>query len=100
MRLPLVLSLALTLACDSTAPREHGPPPPVPEFRYDQLYSLTVPTYDGSGQAVHPDAALTPPGWGGATTQLFVTPYPNGDATKENPSLLPDHCSTGSCRTE
>src|SRR2546426_716174 len=37
--------------------------------------------------AVHPDAAETPLAWGGAATQLFVTPYPYGDATKENPSL-------------
>lgn len=48
---------------------------------------LSLVTYDGSGQAVHPDAALTPETWDAARTQLFVTPYPNGDASKENPSL-------------
>jgi len=48
---------------------------------------LALETFDGSGQAVHPDAAVTPFAWGASETELFVTPYPNGDATKENPSL-------------
>src|SRR5438270_11201568 len=50
---------------------------------------LSLDTYDGSGQAVHPDPAATPFEWGGgAGEQLFVTPYPDGDASKENPSLF------------
>lgn len=51
------------------------------------IHILTLTTYDGSGQAVHPDAAATPPSWGAGAEQLFVTPYPNGNATLENPSL-------------
>jgi hypothetical protein len=36
---------------------------------------------------VHPDVAATPLTWGATSQQLFVTPYPNGDVSKENPSL-------------
>jgi hypothetical protein len=76
----LLASVLVLAACSDGA----GPivvPPPSP------IHVLTLVTYDGSGQAVHPDVAITPPSWGGAATQLFVTPYPNGDASKENPSL-------------
>lgn len=43
-------------------------------------------TYDGSGQAVHPDAAVTPPEWGRITTHVVATPYPGGQVHFENPS--------------
>ncbi len=70
------------VACsDAAAP---GPQPPPP----NDIHLLTLETFDGSGQAVHPDPAVTPMSWGGSTSQLMVTPYPNGDASKENPSLF------------
>ena len=75
-RVALVLG---AIACTDAAAPHKGPPPSV------RLLSLE--TFDGSGQAVHPDAAVTPFGWGGSETELFATPYPNSDATKENPSL-------------
>jgi hypothetical protein len=74
----VVFVCAATACSDGTGPRV----PPLSNVRV-----LTLATYDGSGQAVHPDAAETPLAWGGAATQFFVTPYPYGDATKENPSL-------------
>jgi hypothetical protein len=49
---------------------------------------LTTPTYDGSGQAVHPDFAAAPSWWMNQNSYLALTPYPGGDITKENPSLL------------
>jgi hypothetical protein len=55
------------------------------ELPLDQIVALTVPTYDGSGQVVHPDHALTP-GWV-LPRQLAITPYPNGNPGFENPSL-------------
>jgi hypothetical protein len=49
---------------------------------------LTTPTYDGSGQSVHPDYAAAPSWWANQNSYLAITPYPGGDITKENPSLL------------
>lgn len=43
-------------------------------------------TYDGSGQAVHPDIVSTPIGWSYATTHVVATPYPGGQTRFENPS--------------
>ena len=75
-----VIAFLLAVACtDASGPGGRPPSPSV------QL--ITLQTFDGSGQAVHPDPAITPLSWDGIVSQLAVTPYPNGDATKENPSL-------------
>ncbi len=57
-----------------------------------------TPTYDGSGQAVHPDIVYFPHGWRGWEYWLAVTPYPriptptpHDDPSKENPSILVSH---------
>lgn len=49
---------------------------------------LTTPTYDGSGQVVHPDIAYFSNGWHGYNYWIAITPYPNGDDSYENPSIL------------
>lgn len=51
---------------------------------------LTTPTYDGSGQATHPDVYDFGSGntWNGARYWMAMTPYPAADSTKENPSIL------------
>lgn len=52
----------------------------------DETRLLPITTYDGSGQVVHPDVAIgagTLPGY-----WLAITPYPNGNANYENPSIL------------
>lgn len=49
---------------------------------------MTVPTYDGSGQAVHPDVVEFPSAWRGARYWLTMTPYPKSKQTLENPSIL------------
>jgi hypothetical protein len=59
----------------------------VDESATDGLMALDLDTYDGSGQAVHPDHSWLPPGWPDATQALVVTPYPFGNANFENPSL-------------
>ena len=60
---------------------EGDPPPlngpPVP---------LAFVTFDGSGEVVHTDWTATPSRWASAGW-LALTPYPNGNATFENPSL-------------
>jgi hypothetical protein len=49
---------------------------------------LPIVTYEGSGQAVHPDFARVPATWNGDPFRLVATPYPGGDANYENPSLF------------
>lgn len=54
---------------------------------------LCTPTYDGSGQVVHPSLIdfwleYGLPSWGGYRFWMAITPYPNGDDAYENPSLL------------
>ena len=49
---------------------------------------LTTPTYDGSGQAVHPTVVYIAAGFAGYTYWMGMTPYPSGNDDYENPSLL------------
>ncbi len=49
---------------------------------------LITPTYDGSGQATHPDIYYNASGWNGYKYWMTITPYPGGDAQFENPSIL------------
>jgi hypothetical protein len=53
----------------------------------EPLRLLSIPTFEGSGQAVHPDVAT----WSGTSRLpllMAFTPYPFGDAGAENPSLV------------
>ena len=52
---------------------------------------MSVPTYDGSGQAVHPDVVAFDSPWHGARYWLTMTPYPKSKQTLENPSILMSH---------
>ena len=49
---------------------------------------LNIPTYDGSGQGVHPDVYYNANGWNGYRYWMAVTPYPGGNAAYENPSIV------------
>jgi hypothetical protein len=49
---------------------------------------ITTPTYDGSGEAVHPDAVVLPERWQGRKYWVSATPYPTGNPKYENPSLF------------
>lgn len=53
---------------------------------------LTTPTYDGSGQAVHPSVIdFTDHGlstWNGHRYWMAMTPYPSSNSAYENPSIL------------
>jgi predicted GH43/DUF377 family glycosyl hydrolase len=49
---------------------------------------LVTPTYDGSGQVVHPDVVHVEGGWHGYEYWLAMTPYPNGNDDYENPSVI------------
>lgn len=48
---------------------------------------IDVPTYDGSGQSVHPSVVYIPGGLNGYTFWMAHTPYPNTDDDFENPSI-------------
>ncbi len=52
---------------------------------------LVTPTYDGSGQVVHPDVVVVPGGWNGYEYWMGMTPYPNSNNDYENPSILVSH---------
>lgn len=49
-----------------------------------------TPTYDGSGQAIHPSVYDAGVGntWNGHRYWMAMTPYPNNNADLENPSIL------------
>ena len=58
------------------------------ELPLDVIQPIDLKTYDGSGQTVHPDYVATGPQWTHSGQYLFITPYPNGNANFENPSIF------------
>jgi hypothetical protein len=63
----------------------HSPDPFVDAI---QPGRLVIPTYDGSGQATHPDVLLERDASGAPQLTLVMTPYPFQEQEFENPSLL------------
>jgi hypothetical protein len=49
---------------------------------------LTIPTYDGSNQVIEPTVISFDTPWHGFKYWMAVSPYPNGDPSKENPSIV------------
>lgn len=49
---------------------------------------LTIPTSDGSGQAVHPDVRVLKEPWNGYRYWMAMTPYPFGDESVEMPEVI------------
>ncbi|HEY6882283.1 MAG TPA: hypothetical protein VI299_29835 [Polyangiales bacterium] len=54
---------------------------------------LSLQTYEGSGQAVHPDVAFIPEGFGAGRWRYWMalTPYPHARERYENPSVFASH---------
>gem|GEM_PF-1591094 len=50
-------------------------------------YPLDIPTYDDSGQTVHPSVVYFPNGWHGYKYWMAHTPYPYSVDASENPSI-------------
>ena len=76
-----------------TAPLPYTIPTTAP---YNAPQHLTTPTYDGSGNTIHPDVIdfWTTHGirqWNGYRFWMAHTPYPNTDDDYENPSILASH---------
>jgi len=60
---------------------------------------LLIPTYDGSGQAIHPDIIEFRNGFKGGLSKKYThilafTPYPNGNDDYENPSVVVSNTPT------
>jgi hypothetical protein len=60
-------------------------PQSLKELPYDRLFALSIPTYDKSGQAVHPDILYHPEN--SHPFMLAFTPYPFSNDSFENPSI-------------
>lgn len=88
----LCASITLSACHDSDAVAPIEPPPEQPEEPPTQplnsIQVLSLETYDGSGQVVHPDVTSTPDGWAARRRHLAITPYPNGQSSEENPSIF------------
>jgi hypothetical protein len=88
-------ALATTLACGAgsalDAPDRVDPNDPNDALETApatiDLAPLTVRTYEGSGQFIHPDAYVFPTAWHGRRYWFTATPYPAGNSAYENPSL-------------
>jgi hypothetical protein len=57
----------------------------------EEPIQLTTPTYDGTGEAVHPDVIEFPFEWNGWRYWMTMTPYARSDSKIENPSILVSH---------
>lgn len=56
------------------------------QLPYGDVRLLDLPTYEGSRQVVHPDYVRVPEEAAQHGHHLAITPYPFGDASRENPS--------------
>lgn len=64
---------------------------PINELPFEKFFRLNIPTYDGSGQAVHPSLLVRSDGRPGDTSPRFIlsfTPYTDTDDRVENPSIV------------
>lgn len=59
-----------------------------PKLLWSPPTVLTTPTYDGSGQAVHPSVVYISESFAGYKYWMGITPYPGGNDDYENPSIL------------
>ncbi len=82
---PLPIAAAIPLVETSFLETSTSPTPLTP------LTELKVTTFDGSGQAVHPDVVRFPTAWNGWEYWMTMTPFPGGNEAYENPSILVSH---------
>jgi hypothetical protein len=87
----LILVLSFTLGCGGSIPSPTNPPPNQPVAVVPLVNApspLATPSYDGSGQAVEPTVVFFDTPWHGFSYWMAFSPYPNGDPSKENPSII------------
>jgi hypothetical protein len=80
-RLPLAWGIGVASFDSAELGLGVGAPDPLSDVA--AIRRLTIPTYDGSGQAVHPDLLREPD-----RLLMAITPYPYSDDLFENPSLI------------
>lgn len=74
------------LAADPNAPPPYTIPTAAP---YNSPQALATPTYEGSGQAIHPKVLdFGAGGWNGWRYWMVHSPFPGNDDRHENPSIL------------
>lgn len=76
---------AVSLAADPDAPAPYAIPTAAP---YNSPESLTIPTYDGSGETVHPSVIDFGTPWNGWRYWMAMTPFPGSDDRYEDPSIV------------
>ncbi len=88
--LVVVLGLALLMVFAPIAGRS----PAVPDVmlqRVAALRQVSIPTYDGSGEAMHPDILQNAPQLGGWEYRMSFTPYPSDSEAYEDASVVVSH---------
>ncbi|MDQ2665446.1 MAG: hypothetical protein M3Z05_05490 [Gemmatimonadota bacterium] len=105
-KMPALMTLLAFVAIACASPDEVTPTDPlVPEVIEADEADLTpqilleparlsVDTYDGSGEMVHPDALVFPHKWQGHRYWFAATPYPLGNSNFENPSAFAGDSAT------
>lgn len=76
-----ILTAAEWLKVDRYLTSRHGCAP-------NAVASLTIPTYDSSGEAIHPSVWDFGSPWNGYRYWMAFTPYPGSDEDFENPSIV------------
>lgn len=87
-----LLLLILPMACGKDAvieePVDAGVLPPVAVAAGGGLTQVQLPTYEGSGEVTEPDVVFLPEGWHGYAYWMAYNPYPHGNDTYENASII------------
>ena len=81
-------SCILAILTSSCNPTPSQAPDPLAVHLENAQNPLTIPTYDGSGQVTEPSVVFFDSPWHGFRYWMAFSPYPNGDASKENPSIV------------
>lgn len=84
--IPSLFCTVVLLATGCAGARLQTPDPPSVPLKNAQSF-LMIPTYDGSGQVTEPDVVSFELPWHGFKYWMAFSPFPFGDASKENPSI-------------
>jgi hypothetical protein len=86
-RVRLVLALT-ALLCGCSGSHPGSAPTPLSGSMANAAIPLVTPTFDGSGQGMHPGVIEFAAPWHGYKYWMSITPYPGNDFHVEDPSVL------------